>query len=294
MLPLAGVSLLIALFSSKKSKNDFLTFIKKYKLISVLIVLVVLWYIINKAQHVIIEEYFNQGSLFTIHTEFALFMGLPFFILFVLSAFTSIIKPENKNQLNLLLSILIFLILLTFLNTKFGTSLRYVTFLVPLISIAAVYSISHLISIKNNLSNIIFIIVLALIIMAPTYNYFQGDNHFLTKQKYTWARPDYRVWKDVNIPNSALLISNTPHIARFYTGRIDYSMDITAEENIDPKTGVQVIKDLSNFKDNCTFIFADYRKHYMWDEDIFNDVQSNYYVENRSRQVRVYKSKNCN
>ncbi|MFA5993195.1 MAG: hypothetical protein WC796_05810 [Candidatus Pacearchaeota archaeon] len=283
---------IVFFFLDFKNKQEAFKFIKKNRNLIIFIVIVLVSFFIYKIPHIINNNYFNINDLFEFKIDFFTFVGIPLLILFILSILVLYFRSFNRLK-HITLTILVFIFIFALVNTRFKDAVRYVTFLAPIIILISTVTIFSISKIYIKLSKIVFILVIILMILLQTSVYFTENNAFLTKQQVTWARPDYRAWSSLNISPEAIVISNVPHIAKYYVGRVDYSLDITSTSEFDPISKTPLIKDYAILNKSCSYIFSDYRTSYMWDKTIQDLVDKEFKIILVTRQTKVYESNYC-
>jgi len=291
MLPFFVIGFLIYFFLSGEIKNIISK--KRYFPYIIFFFFFFVYELIKIMQRIIQDNYFDQANIFNSSFSLSLFGGMALLIFFIISYLIVITKKNDSKRYALMITPLTLFILLSILNTRFGTSSRYLTFLLPLIIIISSYSLLIFLKIFLKKRTFIVPIILLVLFLTPTYFYFQDDNHFLTKQEFTWARPDYGSWGEFETLSEATIVSNVPHITKFYYGRVDYWLDDSSLKEVEDITGIKRIKELKDLE-GCILLLADYRESYMFNQNTKNYLAKNFNVVDKSRQTKIYLSKNCN
>ena len=149
---------------------------------------------------------------------------------------------------------------------------------------------------------VLIVLIFILIISTVSLYNFERSDFYTLKEKYTWDRPDYKYWGKINMPSGAIIVSNVPHIAKFYSGRVDYFLGDNAYEvskmdsSKELRSGTPILgasSDLSIITNNCSYIFADYRSKYMWSDQIKKVINSDFSKVDSSYKTEIYASKSC-
>ncbi len=221
-----------------------------------------------------------------------------FYPLMILLALLSIIFIYNKKIRVIYITTFSYLIIFSFLtNTYFGKTPRYIAIIYPLVIFLAVSTIVYsyrCFTKKPKAKYVSFVICLLISIslISPAFDYFLRPNgHLEWTAKYTWTRPEYKRWSNIEIPPNAIVISDVAHITKFYTNRLDFVVMGNKNVTKDRIVNVPNIKSLQQIRNNCTYAFLDYKK-YRW-EEIKPEIKDNFDKIDQGRQVLVYRSKNC-
>ena len=234
------------------------------------------------------NTYFSSFLPFRLTSAYVFSLGEIIACLFILGIIVGF-TLGNKRVKVLVLASLSVVIPLSILDTRFSEALRYVTFVIPLILAVSLYPLFSVIRIGQKTIRIIVVALLIFIMLTLVVPFIVNtDEHFRVKQDFTWARPDYRVWSEIEVPKDCIIVTNVPHITKHYVGNVHYKLDITDANEFDDLTGVPVIHDVSFLQEACVVIFADYRRSYMWDKATLEYVLGNYVVLQRGRQVECY------
>ncbi len=215
----------------------------------------------------------------------------------------SVLNWKNRKLLPLIIGSFAYLLGLSLLTSEhFPKTPRYITPVYPIILLLAsigVYNIYNFLSstiLKGK--EVLSILVSMLIIIGinnSTIDYFiNKDGHLRYKTYFTWTRPAYKIWKEIQIPKKAIVISNVPHIAKFYTERLDYAVLINHDREYSRIIGAKNINNIDFLLDEhrCIYAFVDY-KTYRW-ESIKPIIESSKFrLIKEGRYVWVYKSIFC-
>lgn len=232
---------------------------------------------------------------------------LTFLSPWIIISFFALLSSLDKKNIVLFLPIGLTLTALIFIESNQVPAQRYIAHLnVPFLILLFVFlsKIEKMFSNKKLGKVFVGIILFFSLIINLKYLYdFQTVNFLKIKEEYTWTRPDYKSWSKFEMKPDRIIISNVPHISNFYVGNTDYFLGENTFEisKIDSsrelRSGVIVInKDELDFitKNKCAYIFADYRKEYMWSLETKQTININFEDTGAGGyRTFIYASKSC-
>ncbi len=277
---------------SIQEKNQLIT---RKNLLIIFISLVPAFFLFKQnVINILQNNFFQSSSLFKFNPVYLTAYGHPFLIiLLVVSTYIFLFHKKNARLWSLIPTLL-FVAILSFLNSRYSGAIRHTTFVMPifLVLFSLAFKISNLFGPKWLGS--IFNIMLFLTLISKAVIYFAiPNNHLLLKQEFTWTRANYRAWRDVEVFDDSYVLAMFPFITQYYVGKVDFGLNPNSS-GIDVHTGVEFLQDLNNdiLDGKCVQIFADYRETFTWNEEIKAVLDEDYELY-RSRHVSYYERKNC-